>query len=167
MYINSEGKKVLTGSGVYDIKPTPGSTRKPYKFEVIVDGEDLVVRDARATWFGGKDDPLDSGSTASGINTKDNPDIMGCALPLNYGPCVGSPLPKMPYKTTKVKVYNKSNGKIIVIPLIDLGPSPPPHAYAQIDLTQAAFKALGGNLKTGELSVSYRVLGGAKYIPKK
>ena len=38
---------------------------------------------AAATWFGGDDDPEDNGQTASGVPTKGNPTLLGCALPLN------------------------------------------------------------------------------------
>jgi len=58
-----------------------------WAFTATVEGDDIVVRNTTATWFGGDIDPLDNGETASGIPTKGYPNIMGCALPV---------LPKVP-----------------------------------------------------------------------
>jgi hypothetical protein len=139
-----------------------------YPWTAIVDGDDLLVSNQIATWFGGSDDPEDNGSTASGISTKSNPGIIGCALPMDNGkplsddnPCQGSPIPKLPWFTT-VLVTNLNNGVQVPFKLIDLGPSAPPVAHAAIDLTQHGFQALGGNLDIGNIHVSYRIINGAK-----
>src|SRR5262245_32429214 len=50
-----------------------------WNFKVFVDGEDLVVENVRATCFGGADDPQDSGETASGVSTKNNPGLKACS----------------------------------------------------------------------------------------
>lgn len=155
MHFDDENRALLEGDGSYG-------------FSVIVDGDDLVVRGARATWFGGDFDPLDPGTTASGVVTKGHPDCMGCALPMDVGPrcpnTQGSPIPRLPWKT-EVRVYNPKTHKTIVVPLIDIGPAKPPHAHAQIDLTIAAFEALGVNHHHGEQTVDYRIFEGAKYLP--
>lgn len=150
---NDAGNTVLVGDGTY-----------PWSVEV--DGNDLVVRNVRATWFGGDNDPNDNGDTASGEMTKHNPGIMGCALPLNTGPCKGSALPVMPWIKTVVQVFSHESGHVLKLPLIDLGPAPPPHAHAAIDLTQAAFVHLSPDNSTerGELTVDYRVINGALYL---
>jgi len=132
-----------------------------YPWTATIDGNDIVISDVHATWFGGSDDPEDDGQTASGVSTALHPNYLGCALPLNYGPCSGSPIPKLPWMT-QVQVTNLDNEKQITVELIDLGPSPPPKATAAIDLTQAAFIALVDELGIGVLHVDYRILNGAK-----
>lgn len=150
MYCNKDGLPVLQGDGSYG-------------FTVLVDGQDLVVRNARATWFGGDDDPDDNGDTASGVSTQGHPDLDGCALPMDgFGllRTQGSPLPRIPWQTT-VRVYNRANQATVEVPLIDVGPAKPPWAHAQLDLTRHTFTALGGSLADGDLAVDYRVLGAA------
>ncbi len=137
---------------------------------VETDGNDLVVQSTIATWFGGNDDPQDNGETASGVNTKDNPTILGCALPRNYtGSSEGllkslgnSPIPhKLPFKTL-VQVTNSKDFSSITVPFIDIGPAR--STKHGLDLTQQAFKMIGGDLAHGTLNVSYRIIGGAQYI---
>lgn len=109
-----------------------------------------------ATWFGGDDDPQDDGSTASGLSTKGNPTLQGCALPIpTCDATKGSPLPILPYLKTMVMI-TADNGKCVTVPLIDVGPAlSTNHA---IDVTQQTFKDLGGDLSGGILSVQYRIL---------
>ncbi|MBI2299831.1 MAG: hypothetical protein HYU66_12965 [Armatimonadetes bacterium] len=155
MYRNPQGFPVLAGSGAYSSV-----------FVVLVDGADLVVRNCRATWFGGANDPLDSGETASGVSTKRHPGILGCALPMplpKVKSCKGSPLPIVPWQTM-VRVYNRRTRLQLEVPVIDVGPSAPPRANAGIDLTQAAFGMLGGSLREGEMWVDFRIPGGARYL---
>src|SRR5437763_6041987 len=69
-------------------------------FPVVRNGDDLLVPRAAATWFGGDADPGDNGQTASGVPTKGNPTLLGCALPLaGYGlkSLRGAPLPMMAF----------------------------------------------------------------------
>ena len=132
-----------------------------FAFTAEVDGDDIVVRGGQATWFGGANDPDDDGETASGVNTKKRPSIQGCALPLNYGPCAGSPIPKVPWGT-KVEVTHLATGAKITVPVIDLGPARDTgHA---IDLTVAAFEQFA-QLSVGKIIVDYRILGAARRIP--
>ena len=132
-----------------------------WAFDATVEGNDIVVRCAKTTWFGGANDPNDNGETASGLNTKRHPTIKGCALPMNFGPCAGSPLPRLPWMT-KVEVTHALTGKTITVPLIDLGPGH--RTGAALDLTQPAFKDFG-ELRIGVVTTDYRILGGAKYLP--
>ena len=127
----------------------------------VVNG-DIVVTGRHATWFGGANDPQDDGETASGVSTKANPSFLGCALPMDLGPgakhnpCAGAPLPKLPWFTSVV-VTNLATGRTLTVKLIDLGPSGRPVAEAAIDLTQAAFVALGGDLEEGKITVDFRI----------
>lgn len=69
-------------------------------FPVIRSGDDLIITNAHATWFGGDSDPEDNGETASGVNTRHNPGLLGCALPLaGHGvkSLNGTPLPMMAF----------------------------------------------------------------------
>lgn len=137
--------------------------REGWSFSVQVEGDDLVVYGTSATWFGGDADPLDNGETASGVLTRGNPKVMGCALPVLpfVRSTANSPLPRIPWKTmVQVSVPGLPG---ITVPLIDNGPAR--SAGDGIDLTVAAFKALGGTLVDGVLhDVTYRVLGGAAYL---
>ena len=137
-----------------------------YGFTARVEGDDLVVRGVRATWFGGAHDPHDNGETASGVSTRRHPELMGCALPMNgFRLTKGSPLPDLPWMTTEVEIFRGSNGRRLTVPLIDLGPAAPPHAHAAIDLTVAAFRALGGDPKVGSINVDFRIRGAAHRLP--
>ncbi len=139
-------------------------TDSDWAFTVRVDGDDLVCDDTTATWFGGCDDPLDNGQTASGIPTCGNPDLLGCALPVvgHHPSTKGSPLafsPRIPWHT-QVEVTHKATGKTITVPLLDNGPAK--WAKDGIDLTKAAFKVFAP-IKVGVIKVSFRVKGAAKY----
>src|SRR5512143_417948 len=97
-----------------------------FGFVAVIQNDDILVDNVRATWFGGPNDPGDNGQTASGIRTDTNPIPQGCALPMdgfNHPATDGSPLPRMAWKTTRVEVTNLANGRGATVPLIDLGPS--------------------------------------------
>ena len=139
-------------------KPTILQGDERFGFTAEIDGNDIVVRNAQCTWFGGANDPEDNGETASGISTIKRPNIQGCALPMNFGPCVGSPIPKLPWGT-KVEVTHA--GKTITVPVIDLGPSRGTgHA---IDLTVTAFEEFVER-SVGKIVVDYRILGAARFV---
>ena len=140
-----------------------------FRFVAFIDHDDLVVEDVVCSWFGGRDDPGDDGETASGVNTRDNPDIRGAALPMDgfHHPATdGSPIPKLPWKTS-ITVTNRQdrNGTTKSFPLIDLGPSKNAASHAAIDLTPPAFESLGGDLRAGLLRVSFRIVDGAQFVP--
>lgn len=146
-------------------------TSPGWNFRVEIDGDDLVVENATATWFGGNNDPHDNGLTASGIPTRNNPHVMGCALPVCWysKSTADSPFitqrkirkPSIPWRT-KVSVESQKTGKIVEVALIDNGPAK--SANDAIDLTVAAFQSLGFSLKQGVIKVSFRILGAAKYM---
>jgi hypothetical protein len=134
---------------------------------LTVEGDDLWVRDVKASWFGGPDDPEDSGETASGVNTRLHPDILGCALPMQgfHHPATDrSPIPKLPWNTY-VRVTNLKSNKTISVPLIDLGPSLTAASQAAIDLTETTFKQLGAKPAAGTMSVTYCIPGAARFLP--
>ena len=143
-----------------------------WPFSAHVDGADLLVIGVRATCFGGSDDPEDSGATASGVSTKDNPSLKACALPMQYSgksPALlkalgGSPIPKLPWGT---KVELMSKGRRLVVPVIDLGPAK--RTGNAIDLTIAAARFFNGGAtaRSFEMECSYRIIGGAKYLKGK
>ena len=136
-----------------------------------VDGADILVIGCRATCFGGSNDPQDSGETASGISTKFNPTLKGCALPMIYTgqskalrkALGGSPIPKLPWRTM---VQIMSNGKRLTVPVIDLGPAK--YTGNAIDLTIAAARYFKGTATATsfEMECSYRIIGGAAYIKR-
>lgn len=151
-------------------KKTVRILRSPgFGFQVEVDGNDLVVRDTRATCFGGSNDPQDSGETASGISTKDNPGIKACSLPMNYtgshrptrDALFGSPLPRLPWKT---KVHVTCEGHTYILPVIDLGPAK--YTGNGIDLTVAAAMDIDPAATARNFSrrVTYRIPGGAAFL---
>lgn len=136
---------------------------KGFYFHAVVVGADLTVRGVLCTWFGTSLDTQDNGETASGVNTKRNPDVVGCALPMHgFGLAAteGSPIPRIPW-FTKVKVTTPA-GSWLDVPLIDLGPAR--YTNHGIDLTPVAFKKLGGDLNKGIISVDFRIIGGAHYV---
>lgn len=120
---------------------------------------DILVS-GNASWFGGGNDPDDNGQTASGImNNGGDPFLMGCALPLSWdgvevASCQASPLGSLPWGT-QVQV-TAQNGKQVTVKLIDVGPALDENR--PIDLTVAAFEALGGDLKAGIIPVTFRIL---------
>ena len=150
------------------LKKLLGMEKKPltltgdgsWGFMAVVEGDDIVVRNAQATWFGGANDPEDNGETASGISTKRRPDIQGCALPMNFGHCAGSPIPKLTWGTP-VEITHLESGKTITVPVIDLGPAR--STGNALDLTVAAFKQFAP-LSDGKVVVDYRILGAAKHV---
>ena len=134
-----------------------------WKFTAEKSGPDILVKSTTATWFGGANDPLDNGQTASGLPTKGNPFMVGCSLPLRdrSRSTAGSPIPgNLPWLT--LVEITAANGNKVLAPLIDIGPAQ--SAGDGIDLTQAAFRALGYDLRQGVIPCSYRILGAASYL---
>ena len=152
MYVNEQGQKVLTG----------GPEWKGV-LEVIVDGEDLVARDVRMTWFAGGDDECDNSRGAFGDDLRD-PSAVAVSLPSPRARgCKTPPLPSLPHNIT-VRVYSRETGKVAEAPLQDIGPSAPPRARAGIDGTQGLWRALGLDYRRGATQVDFRVVGGARYV---
>jgi hypothetical protein len=124
--------------------------------------EDLVVRNARCSWFGGPHDNQDSGETASGkVNTRRQPDFRGCALPMNgfrnSQNTMGSPIPRFRWLTPiEVECIEPDlQGRKITVELIDLGPAR--KTKNAIDLTEPAFNALGAASSRGLVNVNFRI----------
>lgn len=133
-----------------------------------IDGDDIVVLGVGATCFGGGNDPMDSGETASGISTKRNPRIVACALPMAYKgrdaatrkALGGSPIPMMPWFPQVVVTIN---GKSLQMQCIDLGPGK--RTGDAIDLTVAAARHFkpSATANNFQATCDYRILGAAKY----
>lgn len=137
---------------------------------LIIDGDDLVVRNVRGTCFGGTSDPQDNGETASGISTK-NPSVLGVALPRKYEgshPALQAALgdgiipPRVPF-LLPVQVKDLSTGLISSAPFIDLGPAT--HTGNYIDLTIAFARQFNKHATATnfEIQCDYRIIGGAKF----
>ena len=142
------------------VPPADGTTitRPGFPFSVEIVGGDLLINDARATWFGGPHDSEDSGATASGlVNTRQHPDFLGCALPMDEShsqATAGSPIPRLRWGTL-VEVVCRDTGLQVAVPLIDLGPSR--GTGKALDLTEPAFEALGVPRGRGVTTVDIRV----------
>lgn len=146
--------------------------RNVWPWEARIDGDDVVVDLCRMTCFGGSDDPQDSGETASGISTKDRPELAACSLPMDGRAFPGlskaehaalddSPIPRVPFKTmVRVTVDHKT----VEIPVIDLGPGRT--TGNALDLTIAAARLFNpnANARNFEAHGSYRVLGAAEHV---
>jgi len=171
--------KILKGDGTW-------------AFQAEIDGDDIVVKDIVITCFGGWgdgniDDPQDSGRTASHRNTKTER-IEGVAIPMDsaqfpgmensdaggYHALLGSPLPKIPWGTqvqvtVGQKTFTPKDG------IVDLGPGkgatrnpPEPHALDLTPLAAALFQPdtpLRTLARNFEERGSYRIVGGAKFVP--
>lgn len=142
-----------------------------WPFVAYIDGDDIVVNDVVITCFGGAYDPQDNGETASGINTKRNPNIAAVSLPMDFGPCKGSPLPRIPWGTP-VDVTIGNHTARFGSGVIDLGPgkqaSKPNEPHA-LDLTPGAAAVFQPGVPYRMLATqffergSFRIIGGAKY----
>lgn len=129
------------------------------------DGEDLVIEPGIVTAFGGDSDSMDSGETASGISTRDNPSYIGCALPMrrDSSPSLrGSPIPNLPWKTTVI--FSDDHGVSVNTKLIDEGPARWTKHIG--DLTVAAAQLFDRNASANnfERVLGIRIVGGAKYL---
>ena len=69
---------------------------------------------------------------------------------MNFGPCKGSPIPRIPWGT-KIEVKHLASGKTITVTLIDLGPAR--GTGNAIDLTPAAFKQFA-SLSVGKVMLA-------------
>jgi hypothetical protein len=130
-----------------------------------VDGNDIVIESGVVTAFGGASDTMDSGETASGLSTKDNPSFIGCALPMRRDgnkELRGSPIPKLPWKTTVI--FSAPDGTQVSTKLIDEGPAKWTKHIG--DLTEAAAKLFDptANANNFEKTLGIRIVGGAQYL---
>lgn len=143
-----------------------------------IDGEDLVVRNIKATCFGGQYDAGDNGQTESGkLNDGSDPKLMGIALPIRSTEAAtrNSPLafrgPHIPWET-HVWVWkgdDPNNGLDTI--LIDNGPNTlvyPTHAL-DCNPNVALHFSPGYDIRkiANEWSMdgmNYRIIGGAKFV---
>lgn len=139
----------------------------PWTAEVV--GDDIVIRNARATCFGGSDDPQDSGETASGIHTKDHPELAACSLPMDYNGAhaptrralSGSPIPRVPWKT-QVRVTH--GDKVLTVPVIDLGPAKNTGNALDLTIAAARFFDPHATARNFEMRCEVCIIGGVKYL---
>ena len=155
----------------------------PWFAEIV--GEDIVVRGAKVTAFGGDDDPQDSGMTASGVPTRGNANLKGCALPMRYDgsnskvkiALGGSPIPKMPFgllppdgrknpNGAHVEVTDPVKGTKIEVPVIDLGPAK--RTGNALDLTVAAARVFrpDATARNFSMRLDFRILKGARFVDR-
>lgn len=135
-----------------------GGTRSVWR--VVPDGDDLVVRDCTASWFGDTDDAEDNGVGWRGFPVRRYSWLPGCALAMRCPTIAAlkdSPLPMLP-EGTAVTVMSLTTGRVVVCYLVDLGPSV---SGRPIDLTVGALSALGLEKTAGLYRVSFRVHGAA------
>jgi hypothetical protein len=164
--------------------PTNGMLRGDgtWPWFATIQGDDLVVVDAKSTCFGGGDDPQDSGETASGVRTKGKDSLQGCALPMRYSGASeklraalgGSPIPKMPFGLKRngqddpngahVEVTDRATGKKITVPVIDLGPAK--KTGHPLDLTIASAKEFNPSATARNFSMrlDFRIIGGKRFV---
>lgn len=167
--INFQGKSVAV---------LQGSAPQEFGFLVAVVWPNLVLvgldgsPGTEVTYFGGTkaQDPADNGLTASGARTR-NPDgtenqIYGCALPVlpsaNSG-TPGSPLPQLTWRTP-VRFTHPTNGRSLVVPLIDNGPARGTKHGA--DLTRLSSKTLNNSNEPDSIPhCEVQILRGAYQLP--
>jgi hypothetical protein len=162
------GGRTLTGDGTWP-------------FTAAIVGDDIVVTDIVITCFGGAFDPQDGGETASGVNTKNSPNVLAVSLPMDgrqfsmtppeHAALDGSPIPKIPWHTL-VEVTIGGQKFTPQSGVVDLGPGKKasklgqPHA---LDLTVAAAKLFAPDASLRSLATSfekrgsYRIIGGAQF----
>lgn len=158
-----------------------------WPFVPRIDQGDIVIDDIICTCFGGADDPQDNGDTASGVNTKRNPDRQAASVPMDISKAKrinlsashrlgaslaahrsldGCPIPVVDWFTP---IHIESNGRVLVTQIIDLGPGKQattnpsePHA---VDLTVAAAKFFDPEATATNFSMrcNVRIIGAAKY----
>lgn len=134
--------------------------------QLRTDGDDILIEPGIVTAFGGAHDTMDSGETASGVSTKDNPSFIGCALPMRRDSSkslAGSPIPKLPWKTTVI-FTDPDTTTSVSTKLIDEGPAKWTKHVG--DLTEAAAKLFDSHATANNFTrtLGIRIVGGAKYL---
>jgi len=138
-------------------QPLPAAYTGRWRIEVLSDLTDIVARGRGTTWTDHR--------TRTGVPA-DTPGLIACSLPRGYCSVTeGSPFEGVP-DFTVVKIYYAKTGKLVYAPVIDEGPSWEAMAgtgkpgSAMIDLTPAAWEALGGQPNTND-TLDIRVLKGS------
>lgn len=140
-------------------------TKPGWKFSTIIDGEDLVMRNVYVTAFGGTNDVMDSGETASGLSTAKNPNFMGAALPMRRDASRhlrNSPVPKVPWRT-KVIFSDPMTGTVAETELIDEGPANWTGNGADMTIAAARMFQRRATANNFKMKLNVRIVGGAKY----
>ena len=121
---------------------TPAGDIHGWDLRVTVSGEDLLITrfdgsPVRVTCFGGDDDPMDDGATASTFNTRTPSSHLqspGVALPMNglrfasqskafHDALDFSPVPRLPWLWPVEITEATPNGRTHTFSVIDLGPA--------------------------------------------
>ena len=142
-----------------------------------IDGDDLVVRNIKATCFGGKYDQGDSGETESGVRNDGSTDLCEVALPIRSieAATKDSPLafkgPHIPWRTEVFVWRGNDESTAIRCVLTDNGPDVSKFPTHALDLNPPAAMHFAPHLSERQLAngwsgegFSYRIKGGAKYI---
>ena len=144
----------------------------------LIDGNDLVVLNIKATCFGGRYDAGDNGQTESGLKNDGSNDLLLCALPIRSLEAAtrNSPLafkgPHIPWRTPVIVWHQgtpESSG--IICHLADNGPDVSKYPTHALDLNpNAALKFSPGYdlcKIANEWSMDglcYRIIGGAQFV---
>jgi hypothetical protein len=181
---NSSSDKSGAGAPAAGSKPASDGTLQSdgIPWVVLIDGDDLLVQNIRATCFGGKFDSGDTGQTQSGVLDNGFPTAdaypMGVALPIRSTEAAtrNSPLafkgPPIPWKT-RVKVWREADGEQTAVEciLIDNGPDVSKYPSHALDLNPKVALHFAPTVdpkkvadQWSENGFSYRIIGGAKYI---
>lgn len=150
----------------------------------FIDVEDLIVRNIKATCFGGKFDAGDNGETESGVSNRGYPKAgaypMGVALPIRSVEAAtrNSPLafkgPHIPW-LTEVRVWRESEGESTFVKciLIDNGPDVSRYPTHALDLNPNVAITFSPKFESENIAnefeedgFSYRIVGAAKYVDK-
>ncbi len=155
-----------------------------WKFDALVDGDDLLLINVKATAFGGDNDSMDSGETASGYNTKGHPELVAVSLPMSndrvrdskHGFVLkDSPIPKMPFGLRPSGADNPSGCHVDVefigtgvfvenVPCIDLGPAD--WTGCALDCSVALARKVNPKATANSFGarVNVRIRGAAKFL---
>lgn len=166
-FVFSMQPKELTAEDLLNGTPIKTATAGWEFMNAMIVGDDIVIEKAVVTAFGGANDKMDSGETASGLSTKDNPTVLGCALPMRRDTSSvlrGSPIPKLPWFIA-VHFIDPVTGRSVETRLIDEGPAKwTKHAG---DLSVAAAKVFDSHATANRANIpplTIRIMGGAKYV---
>jgi hypothetical protein len=142
-----------------------------------IDGNDLVVRNIKATCFGGKYDAGDNGLTESGVRNDGSNQILQCALPIRNTEAAtkSSPLafngPHIPWQTTVLVWRGDDVKNTVVCVLTDNGPDVSRYPTHALDLNPLAALRFSPDYDPRQIAnewsmdgMSYRIIGGAKWI---
>lgn len=147
-----------------------------FKFTAEIVGDDIVLRNVRATCFGGSNDPQDTGETASKLSTKDFPWLAAVSLPMDgwrfdsrsktfHAALDGSPIPRVPWGTlVRITHMNGVDVPDYTFPVIDLGPNKKTGNALDLTIAAARLYSARASAINFEATVDFTIIGGAKYV---